>query len=416
MNVALFDWTVGGHHGRYVRRFAEVLSTAGARVTVAVPDVALPVVDGLPIDAIALGAARPAVDLTRPLGPQHRALAEAEVDRLTDVVRRTRPEHVIHLYADPIIRRLVERPPLPARVSICLFFPRAHYPRAFGSPLTPAEWLRAQFQEHLVRRWRRRPDAHTLLTLDAEAAAGWAARTGGGAGAAWLPEPPIGAMPDGPAPVREGCVVYGALAPRKGLDRLARAIALAPTPLHVTLAGAVESGFETELSRLAAEMRQAGSTVDVRARSHTEVEGLAVLAGARCAVLPYPRHAGMSRVLVEAAATGTPVVAHEWGLLGHLVRTHGLGMTVDAGNPVALRAAVLALSEPDAQRRYAHALARFAARYSPAAFATAVTAALVGRAAGTPVTPLTPAPERRIAWGVPTSTPVRPSDVVAETA
>ena len=47
MNVALFDWTVGGHHGRYVRRFAEVLTTAGARVTVAVPDVALPVVDGL---------------------------------------------------------------------------------------------------------------------------------------------------------------------------------------------------------------------------------------------------------------------------------------------------------------------------------------------------------------------------------
>ena len=102
--------------------------------------------------------------------------------------------------------------------------------------------------------------------------------------------------------------------------------------------------------------------MDVRARSHTEVEGLAVLGAARCAVLPYPRHAGMSRVLVESAATGTPVVAHDWGLLGHLVRTHGLGVTVDSSDAAALRTAVLSLSETDAQRRYAHALARFAAR------------------------------------------------------
>jgi hypothetical protein len=69
-----------------------------------------------------------------------------------------------------------------------------------------------------------------------------------------------------------------------------------------------------------------GARVELRPRLHSEVEGLRALASARCALLPYHRHSGMSRVLLEACSAGTPVIADNFGLLGYLVRTHGPGI------------------------------------------------------------------------------------------
>jgi Glycosyl transferases group 1 len=97
-------------------------------------------------------------------------------------------------------------------------------------------------------------------------------------------------------------------------------------------------------------------------------DGTYGLASANCAVLPYPHHAGMSRVLVQACSVGTPVVAHHFGLLGHLVRTHGLGLSVDCTDPRALREAVLTLADPTQPAAHAEALRAFA-RYTPDRFA-----------------------------------------------
>jgi glycosyltransferase involved in cell wall biosynthesis len=76
----------------------------------------------------------------------------------------------------------------------------------------------------------------------------------------------------------------------------------------------------------------------------------------------------MSRVLLESAAVGTPIVAHNWGLLGHLVKSFGLGIATDCRDPVAFRSALDRFAEPHDRLQYAQALAAFAATYSEASF------------------------------------------------
>ena len=64
------------------------------------------------------------------------------------------------------------------------------------------------------------------------------------------------------------------------------------------------------------------------------------MGSSECVVLPYPRHFGMSRVLLEAASTGTPVVASAFAQLGHLVKAFGLGLAVDTSRPSAFAGAI----------------------------------------------------------------------------
>jgi glycosyltransferase involved in cell wall biosynthesis len=239
-----------------------------------------------------------------------------------------------------------------------------------------------------VYTWRQRSDANAVLTLDEGAARRWN-RTRG-APAYWLPEPPVATPPEHDGvdeQTRIGCVLYGVLAERKGIGRLARAISLGPTSLQVTLAGPSSAEFQPRLAQYVSAMRATGASVDVRAHEHTESAGLHVLAASRCAVLPYPRHDGMSRVLLEACSVGTPVVVHDRGLLGYLVRRHGLGHAVDCAKPQALRDAILDLTANGSRAAdFAEPLARFSARFSRDRFAAACLAPFVEtslQAAGT---------------------------------
>jgi Glycosyl transferases group 1 len=393
VKILLFDWTEGGHHELYVHRFCEVLSDA-AEVHVAVPDGMAESLVDVAATTLALGPARPPADISRRLGPQHRESGQAEVHLFESAVGRIRPDVAVHLYGDPVLRWLVKRPALPTRTVVCVFFPRAHYPRAYGSPLSSGERARAAFQEHLVRRWRDRPDAQAVLTLDETAASRWA--QGRGAPAHWLPEPPLDASSrqQVPSAARVGCLLFGSLAPRKGIDRLAAAVGAAPHGLSVTLAGRSEPGFHELLDEYVRSMRRVGANVRVVNRQVTPQEGIDLLGRSRCAVLPYPRHNGMSRVLLEAAGARTPVVVENHGLVGHLVRSHGLGAAVDSADPLALGQAIRRYTDDEtAVAAHEDALRRFAERYSPQRFAGAVSAALrvptltspVARATGSPV-------------------------------
>jgi glycosyltransferase involved in cell wall biosynthesis len=373
MKIVLFDWTTTGHHQRYIARFSEVLANKHD-VIAAIPEEMIETVNNLPIKMFSLGKARPSINFNMPIAAQNRVLAFAELDHFENVVRKLKPDHIIHLYADPIIRRLVERQPLNVPTTLCIFFPRAHYPSVYKTPLPPKEILRAWFLEYLIARWRRRPYSHSLFTLDEEAFRRWSKMYG--APVFWLPEPYVRSLHDIPSNnERSGCVVYGALDTRKGIHLLARAISLEPVLIKVVLAGSVEPGFENELMRCVREMEKAGANVDLRAYHHNELEGLGILAKARCAVLSYPRHYTMSRVLIEACSVGTPVVVHDKGLLGHLVRQHGLGIAVDCTDPKALRHALITLSnDQNSQKNYCDALARFAAKYSKETFEKAIAA------------------------------------------
>lgn len=374
--IVLFDWHAGGHHERYVRRFAEALA-GPYEVVVAVPDPAAAVLEADGLTAAPLGAPRP---VDRP-GADDAALARAELDLLAGVVAQQRPDHVVHMYVDPVLRHLVRRPSFAASVTAFMFFPRAHYPRTYGTALPVRERLRGVFHEHLLRRFRSRPDAHRLLALDAAAVERWNRRAG--APACWIPEPPVSSVParDAARP-RDGIVLYGALAPRKGLDLLAEAVVVAGAPVRVVIAGSVEPGYEGTLRALGERMATAGARVELHARTHGEAEGLRRLQEAEAVVLPYPAHYGMSRVLVEAATVGTPVIAHDHGLVADLVRRHGLGVVVDCRDPHALGGALRAMTGAGRSGAWERALAAFAAAHSHREFEARVRAAFDDRPAG----------------------------------
>jgi glycosyltransferase involved in cell wall biosynthesis len=371
VRIVLFDWTTGGHHTRYLQRVADALRPR-ADVIAAVPPRTAAELVGVRLRQ--LTHERPQVDHSRRLGPQHKDLAAEELHLFQTVARELRPDRIIHMYGDPVLRWLVRQPPLPVPVLLVLFFVRAHYARYYQTKLSLRERARAAFQAHLIARWRRRPDAHALFCLDESAVEFLAGR--GGAPTHWFPEPPVRAEWQAVAR-RDGCVLYGSLAPRKGLDLLAQAIRQPGTPMRIVLAGAVESGFQGQLDHLVSAMRESGSRVDLRTWHHAEDEGLTAMAHAACVVLPYLHHYGMSRVLLEAATVGTPVVVHTDGLLGYLVRRHGLGLSVDCRDPLALRRALESFGDrPAAVDRYGDALRRFASRYANATFSQALSQAL----------------------------------------
>ena len=225
-----------------------------------------------------------------------------------------------------------------------------------------------------------RPDAHAVFVLDETVPPRWNRLRG--AGVFWLPEPPVNS-PSVNETRRSGCILYGALASRKGIDLLARAVALDSVSLRVILAGSVEPGFEQNLETYCEQMKAAGAQLEVRAFTHSECEGIKALSEARCAVLPYPRHYGMSRILLEACLAGTPVVTTGDGLLGYLVRRYKLGSAVDCSDPGALREAILEMCVDSDRERYAPFLKSFTERYSPQCFENAIAAPFISAAGGT---------------------------------
>jgi glycosyltransferase involved in cell wall biosynthesis len=372
MRIGFFDWVHRAHHALYLRRFVEACQSE-ADVLVAAPDEAFEQLRDLSIQEVHLGSSRPPVAEWRPFESQRRTILEEEAQLLERVARDSRLDHLVHLYADQVLPHLLRRSQLPVPLSVLLFYPRAHYPAAFGTRLAPGEFVRARARDLLVAAWRRRADAHALLTLDEEAARRWRLR--GGAPAYWIPEPPVGAPATQISPEqRAGCVLYGALAERKGIHLLVRAVALEPIGVSITIAGEATASFHPMLHDHVAEMRRSGAAVEVRPYRHSETEGLEVLARAKCAVLPYPRHDGMSRVLLEACSVGTPVIVHDRGLIGYLVRRHKLGRAVDCRDPRALRRAILDLTLTEGPEAYADRLAEFASRFSVERFEEAVLA------------------------------------------
>ena len=363
MRIALFEAGTGGHRPIYIRRFVEALSPV-SDVVLAIADETAAVLGDLPAEVIPLGS--------RPLEPRGRSFRAVFAEELASFhAVAGRADHAIHLFADHLLRQLAFAPTAPAPTSLLVFYPRAHYPTAFGTRLAPSDRLVARAKDLVLSRWRRRRDAHAVWSLDEAAARIWASRSG--ATARWLPEPPVAQLPAGPDVVRSGCVLYGALTQYKGIDRLRDAVAHDASGLHLILAGYIERDYEEALVGHVAAIRAAGVALDLRTEHHSEAEGLRLLAGARCVVIPYHRHAGMSRVLLEAAVARTPVVVDRFGLLGHLTATHGLGVVVDADDPRALREAILGFTSGAEQTAsYEPALRRFAERYSVPAFETAL--------------------------------------------
>jgi glycosyltransferase involved in cell wall biosynthesis len=365
--VLLFDWTVGGHHVAYAGRFAEALQ-AVADVVVALPERGLGGLDAS-ITTYALPSERLPVAPGRGARDRYLQLAKDELVLLRGACDDTRPHRAIHLYADPLLRALMSAPPFELPLVLVLFQPRAHYRSAFGDTLTGGEMWRALRYEWQVQRVARRRDIASLLCLDAYAVARWQAKQ---IPAVWQPEPPAPVLASAPPRERAGSTLFGALGDRKGIDLLAEAVVCAPRPLHLTLAGRPEAGYEQELDRQVNMMRRAGARVDLRLEWQSEQEAMRLLAGSASAVLPYKRHFGSSGVLVEAASVGTPVIAHRFGLLGQLVRERRLGLAVDCFDQREFGDALVALEDAATRAEYEVPLRTFANEHTRERFEAAI--------------------------------------------
>jgi glycosyltransferase involved in cell wall biosynthesis len=367
--VLLFDWTEGGHHEEYLSYVARALR-GDASVAIAAPESARGHLESEG-DFVSLGPSRPVV-----AAEERGKLLAAERAALFGAIRRARATHGVHMFADELVPYLARGPRAPAQISSLIFRKASHYPLRFRSHLYLKELRREYAFDAWLWLWRQRPDAGAALLFD-ELAARLAARTPG-APVVWLPEAPVELPPSvSTTGERAGVAMTGALDWRKGIHHLADAVALRRTDMRVTLAGRPVAGYEDELQAHVEQMRGAGAEVDLRDRWIEPDEYLEVLSGARVIAAPYPRHRGMSRLIVEAAAAGTPVVADRYGLLGRLVREHRLGLVVNSARPAEFRGALdQFLWSDDVDRE---ALRRFAGRYTQARFRSALLATIAKR-------------------------------------
>lgn len=136
------------------------------------------------------------------------------------------------------------------------------------------------------------------------------------------------------------CLLFvGALLPVKNPDLLIRAYArVAPeTPLRLDIAG--EGPMRAELEALSRSLGVADRVRFLGRLAHSEVGS--AMRRAHALVLPS-RHEGMPIVVIEALASGTPVVASAVGGIPELVRDDGLGLLVEPDDENALVGAMRA--------------------------------------------------------------------------
>ncbi len=370
MKICLFDWNAGGHHNFYAQAFADALAQQ-ADVVVAVSD---PVIDELNATGFAvhsLGEPRPRPGAEP--GLDKASLARRELELLREAVAQTQPDHVVVLFADPILRWLAGAPRFPCKVSIFVMLAIAQLPGSYGLPLSPKERGQALVKELSLARWRRRRDAHVLFGLDVEAVKRWERKRG--APARWLAEPRLEVQPvPRPAAEREGCFMFGYIDERKGLDRLAVALSEGCDGLPLTIFGAVAPESRGQIDGYLAQLEDSGIRLATDQRRVPFASAMEQMGRSRCALLSFGwRRAPGSRVLIEAANARTPVVVGNDNVAGKLVERHGLGLTLDPDDPQAIRQAILDLAlDPEAPARFEDNLRRYAEEVHGDRFAVSV--------------------------------------------
>jgi glycosyltransferase involved in cell wall biosynthesis len=198
------------------------------------------------------------------------------------------------------------------------------------------------------------------MSLDEYAVANW--RRSHPEQAQWWPEPPA-SRSTGAARKEGHLVVFGSLAPRKGITELLDALLLTERARSLTLAGRIDPGFRSEIENAVARVRDRDLDVQILDDWISDEVATDLLATASLAVIGYSRHYGMSRVMLEAAAVGTPIVGSNFGLIGKQIRDHGLGVQVDVADAAAFASAIDEVLErgPD---HYSSGLDVFASQYS----------------------------------------------------
>ncbi|HLA64879.1 MAG TPA: glycosyltransferase, partial [Rhodothermales bacterium] len=229
-------------------------------------------------------------------------------------------------------------------------------------------------------------------------------RLGRGSRAVHLPDPtppptPAGQTPEetrrawGVGPARRLAVLFGSLEERKGVLTLLEALLQLPNAdarkLSVIIAGRSYDDVRPRLEALAARVH-ASTSVQLVVREEFipdgDVQGL--IEAADIVLAPYQRHVGSSGIVMRAGAAGKPLLAQDYGLVGHQVRSAGLGWVADTTDPAAL-ARVLAAAATGPPPGFDPARARaFVAPYSEDAYVDALFSNLLGLEPVSPPVPV----------------------------
>lgn len=126
-----------------------------------------------------------------------------------------------------------------------------------------------------------------------------------------------------------GC--WGLIDGRKGIDLLLHAFSARPPrpDERLLLAGKQDARVRTLWSALLAQDRSLAERVITLDRFVSPAEMRRCVAAVDVAAVVYPAHVGSSRVLLEAAAAGKPVLGSQFGLVGQLIRENRLGYCCD---------------------------------------------------------------------------------------
>ncbi len=290
----------------------------------------------------------------------------------------------------------------PCPVSGIYFRPTFHYPNFSSYQPGVKDRLQHWRERFIINRVLSKPQLHTLFSLDPVAVD-------------WLrlryPNKIIVALPDpielqerSPAiteslrsdiniePQRKVLLLFGAITERKGIFQLLDAIALLPTEVcqRICLLLVGESNIKQALD-MRIDTLCANKPIQIIRRykfvPDNEVPTYFQLAD--IVMAPYQRHVGMSGILLNAAAAGTPVLSSDYGLMGEMARRYGLGLTVESTDPEALAQGLMqCLTAPREQISDAVRMQQFAEQNTAEQFASVVFQYLSSSSGVEPTTPV----------------------------
>ena len=375
----------GGHRGEYLRWLAESWVSRGrpGSLVLAAPPALFEAEPALADlgrgGAVELSPLLPS-ELWSRGGAVHNALGADRWAPVRRLVAAHAPDRTLSMSFEHFVAALATRRPLGVPFSGLAFRP----------PTGDERGARDRLRAVVFRRALRHPRLETLFSLDPLAAPHLQRA---------VPALPVHVVPDPtpPEPVVYGrsevraeigvedgrrlAVLLGGLDPRKGAFTTLQALLDLPRDtarsLCVVLWGRVEPGVAEAFAALRTQVEEriagrGGVQLVVRDDFVPTDRLQSVVAAADVVLLPYDRHVGSSGFLMRAAGAGTPVLSQAFGLMGHLVRTHGLGRTAETSSPEAL-AQALADATRDPLAGFDEAAARtFADAHTPDAFSQAL--------------------------------------------